>query len=63
LRWLEIFQGHIHGAEVAKIQPTKLAAMEALWETQAYAPQVLFLIPDEKNERNSVEIGRPFPAR
>jgi cytochrome d ubiquinol oxidase subunit I len=55
---LEIFQGHIHGAEVAKIQPTKLAAMEALWETQAYAPQVLFLIPDEKNERNSVEIGR-----
>lgn len=55
---LEIFQGHIHGAEVAKIQPTKLAAMEALWETQAYAPQVLFLIPDEKNERNRVEIGR-----
>jgi cytochrome d ubiquinol oxidase subunit I len=54
----EIVQGHIHGAEVAKIQPAKLAAMEALWDTQANAPQVLFLIPDERNERNSVEIGK-----
>ncbi|MEJ5328772.1 MAG: cytochrome ubiquinol oxidase subunit I [Desulfobaccales bacterium] len=54
----EVVQGHIHGAEVAKLQPTKLAAMEALWETQAGAPQTLFLIPDEKNERNLVEIGR-----
>jgi len=54
----EVVQGHIHGAEVAKIQPTKLAAMESLWETQANAPQVLFLIPDEKNERNLVEFGR-----
>jgi cytochrome d ubiquinol oxidase subunit I len=54
----EVVQGHIHGAEVAKIQPTKLAAMESLWDTQANAPQILFLIPDEKNERNLVEIGR-----
>ncbi len=54
----EVVQGHIHGSEVAKIQPTKLAAMEALWDTQANAPQVLFLIPDEKNERNSMEIGK-----
>ncbi len=54
----EVVQGHIHGGEVAKLQPAKLAAMEALWETQAGAPQTLFLIPDEKNERNLVEIGR-----
>ncbi len=54
----EVVQGHIHGAEVAKIQPAKLAAMESLWETQANAPQTLFAIPDEKNERNRVEIGR-----
>ena len=54
----EVVQGHIHGSEVAKIQPTKLAAMEALWDTQSKAPQVLFLIPDEKNERNLMEIGR-----
>ena len=54
----EVVQGHIHGAEVAKIQPAKLAALEALWDTQAKAPQTLFLIPDEKNERNLVEIGK-----
>ena len=54
----EVVQGHIHGSEVAKIQPTKLAAMESLWETQADAPMYLFLIPDEKNERNLVEIGQ-----
>jgi cytochrome d ubiquinol oxidase subunit I len=54
----EVVQGHIHGAEVAKIQPAKLAAMESLWDTQANAPQILFLIPDEKNERNAVELGK-----
>lgn len=54
---LEVIQGHMNGAEVAKYQPTKLAAMESFWETRDYAPQYLFLIPDEKNERNLVEIG------
>jgi cytochrome d ubiquinol oxidase subunit I len=53
----EVVQGHIHGAEVAKIQPAKLAAMEALWETKAGAPQTLLVVPDEKNERNLVEVG------
>ncbi|MCL4501363.1 MAG: cytochrome ubiquinol oxidase subunit I [Deltaproteobacteria bacterium] len=54
----ELLQGHYHAGEVAKIQPTKLAAMESFWETKAHAPQVLFAIPDEKNERNSVEFGQ-----
>jgi cytochrome d ubiquinol oxidase subunit I len=42
---------------VAALQPTKLAAMESLWETKKSAPQYLFAIPDEKNERNLVEFG------
>jgi cytochrome d ubiquinol oxidase subunit I len=54
----ELAQGHIHASEVAKIQPAKLAAMEALWDTQTEAPQTLFLIPDEKNERNLMEFGK-----
>jgi cytochrome d ubiquinol oxidase subunit I len=54
----EIVQGHIHGSEVAKIQPTKLAAMESLWQTQADAPMYLFLIPDAAHERNALEIGK-----
>ena len=54
----ELVQGHIHGGEVAKIQPTKLAAMESLWNTQAGAPMWLVLIPDQARERNAVEFGR-----
>ena len=48
-------QGHLHGNEVARIQPLKLAAMEAHWETQAGAGMPLLVIPDEAGERNSVE--------
>ena len=54
----EVVQGHLNGAEVAKAQPTKLAAMEAHWETEKGAPISLFAIPDEKNERNRFEIGK-----
>lgn len=54
----EVVQGHLHGSEVAKIQPTKLAAMESLWDTQAGAPMWLLLIPDQEHERNLVEFGR-----
>jgi len=52
-------QGHHHAQEVTRIQPAKLAAMEALWDTPAPgtgAPMYLFLIPDEAGERNAVEI-------
>jgi len=53
-------QGHVHGNEVAAIQPAKLAAMEAHWHTQKKAPMYLLTIPDEANQRNSVEaIGIP----
>jgi cytochrome d ubiquinol oxidase subunit I len=54
---VEVVQGHANGAKVAAMQPTKLAAMESLWETRKSAPQHLFVIPDEKNERNTLEIG------
>jgi len=53
-------QGHLHGNEVAAIQPAKLAAMESHWHTQKNAPMYLLTIPDPANERNSVEaIGIP----
>ncbi|MFZ0447811.1 MAG: cytochrome ubiquinol oxidase subunit I [Desulfatiglandaceae bacterium] len=58
---LEVVEGHIHAADVAKMQPAKLAAMESHWETTTYAPKYLFAIPDEKNERNAVEI-LPIPG-
>lgn len=54
----EVVQGHLNGSEVAKAQPTKLAAMESHWETTKNASIALFSIPDEKNERNRIEIGK-----
>ncbi|MFH1116252.1 MAG: cytochrome ubiquinol oxidase subunit I [Pseudomonadota bacterium] len=52
----EIGIGDLHGKEMMKAQPTKAAAAEAVWETTKGAPMYLFAIPDEKNERNSVQI-------
>jgi cytochrome d ubiquinol oxidase subunit I len=58
---LEVVEGHLHGASLAGGQPTKLAAMEAHWETSTRAPIYLFAIPDEKKERNVLEI-LPIPG-
>lgn len=58
---VEVLEGHLHGADLAEKQPTKLAAMEAHWETKTHAPKFLFAIPDEENERNAVELF-PIPG-
>jgi cytochrome d ubiquinol oxidase subunit I len=58
---VEVIEGHLHGSDIADKQPTKLAAMEALWETSTNVPKHLFIIPDEANERNAVEI-LPIPG-
>ena len=52
-----VIEGDMHAVHVTETQPAKLAAMEAHWETTTKAPLHLFAIPDEKNEKNSVEIG------
>jgi cytochrome d ubiquinol oxidase subunit I len=54
---LVVIVGDINGVLVAEKQPTKLAAMESLWETTTRAPVYLFALPDEKNEKNKIEIG------
>ena len=53
---LVALQGHHHAQEVGRIQPAKLAAMESLWETQESAPMYLLVVPDEKNEKNAIEL-------
>jgi cytochrome d ubiquinol oxidase subunit I len=52
---LVLASGDFHGVEVAKVQPTKFAAMESHWETQKGAGYPLIVIPDPDNERNAVE--------
>jgi cytochrome bd ubiquinol oxidase subunit I len=56
-----VIHGHYNGGEVAAAQPTKLAAMEAHWETQKNAPIYLLALPDPENDRNAIEIG-PLPG-
>ena len=49
--------GDFHAVEIAKVQPSKFAAMESVWETQRNAPMHLLLWPDAANERNAVAIA------
>lgn len=55
--WVAV-EGDQHAVHVTQVQPAKLAAMESHWQTARSAPIVLFAVPDEKNERNRVEIGK-----
>lgn len=56
--FFEIVEGHLHGADLAEKQPTKLAALEALWETQPRAPIYIVALPSPSNDGNIVEWGR-----
>lgn len=53
--------GDFHAKEVAKTQPSKLAAMESLWVTTKSAPIYIFAWPDQENEKNAFEI-MPIPG-
>ena len=57
----EIIEGHLHGADLARSQPTKLAALESHWQTSKKAPIYLFVLPDDANGKNRIEIG-PIPG-
>ncbi len=59
---LQIYVGHLSGEQVHYKQPTKLAAMEAQWETipaGQSAAWSLLAIPNEKAEKNDWEITVP----
>jgi cytochrome d ubiquinol oxidase subunit I len=45
---VQIFVGDLHGLNTLKHQPAKVAAIEAVWETEKGAALTLFGIPDEK---------------
>jgi cytochrome bd ubiquinol oxidase subunit I len=52
---LIILTGDFHGRNIARTQPTKLAALEAIWDTQKGAGVSMITITDEANHKNSVE--------
>ncbi len=47
--------GHHQGEVVAKYQPAKLAAMEALWQTEKNAPMHILAWPNAEEEKNDFE--------
>lgn len=59
---LEIYVGHLSAEQVYHYQPSKLAAMEAQWETTPAGESAdwsVLAIPDEKAEKNAWEITVP----
>ncbi len=59
---VQAFVGDLHGLNTLEHQPAKIAAVEALWETERGAPLVLFAIPNEKERRNDYAIQIPWGA-
>lgn len=53
--FFEIAQGHMNAEILHTAQPTKLAAMEAHWETGRHVPMNLIAWPDAAHERNAVQ--------
>ena len=58
---LTIHMGDESGYLVTKDQPTKIASMEATWEThEAPAPLSLFALPNNTTRSNDVEVSIPW---
>jgi len=59
---IQAFVGDQHGLNTLEHQPAKIAAMEALWQTERGAPLVLFAIPNAQERRNDFAIEIPKGA-
>jgi cytochrome d ubiquinol oxidase subunit I len=59
---VQIFVGDLHGLNTLEHQPAKVAAMEALWETEEGAPLVLFALPDAETKTNRFAVELPKVA-
>ena len=56
---LQILAGDAHGLNTLEHQPAKIAAMEALWQTESGAPLVLFALPNAQTRQNDYAIELP----
>jgi cytochrome bd ubiquinol oxidase subunit I len=59
---LQILVGDLHGLNTLKHQPAKIAAMEAIWETQRGAPLLLLGWPNQAERRNDYAVEVPRMA-
>ena len=56
---IQIFGGDLLGLNTLQHQPAKIAAMEAVWETEKGAPFVIFAVPNKEEKKNDYEISIP----
>jgi len=56
---IQIAVGDQHGLNTLHFQPAKIAAMEAIWDTQSGVPAVLFALPDKETQTNRLEVAIP----
>jgi cytochrome bd ubiquinol oxidase subunit I len=56
---LQVVLGDSHGLNTLAYQPAKLAAIEALWDTESSVALNLFAIPDDKAETNHYVVSIP----
>ena len=56
---LQIFLGDLHGLNTLKHQPAKIAAIEAVWETEKGAALTLFGMPNEETRTTDYAIKIP----
>jgi cytochrome d ubiquinol oxidase subunit I len=56
---LQLGSGHAHSIKVAETQPEKMAAFEALWESEEGAPFSLFGIPDGRKQVTYLSVKIP----
>ncbi|MBN1496738.1 MAG: cytochrome ubiquinol oxidase subunit I [Spirochaetes bacterium] len=56
---VQFVSGHTHAVQVAKTQPGKMAAFEALWNTMEGAPMSIIGIPDPDARMTHFEIAVP----
>ena len=59
---LQIVVGDLHGLNTFEQQPAKIAAIEAVWQTETGAPFTVFAIPDEGERRNRFALEIPRAA-
>ena len=56
---LQIVVGDLHGLNTLQHQPAKIAAVEAIWQTQAGAPMTLFGLPDAATRTTRYAVEMP----
>ncbi|GEM15559.1 cyanide-insensitive terminal oxidase CioA [Gluconobacter oxydans NBRC 3293] len=57
---IQVLAGDTQGLNTLEYQPAKIAALEGDWESESRAPELLFGIPDMKNETTHFKIAIPY---